>query len=134
MNKKQMILCIGLFFSLLFALFYYGLFTYLSIGNTAVSVYMNQVGLYKEEDNYMNVQESLEKQDIDSYIIDKDDIHAVVTGISLVEETVVNQQETLKELGYASIMKEVKVKDQNIINTVNTGDFSYLIAWMNEQN
>lgn len=134
MNKKQMILCIGLFFSLLFALFYYGLFTYLSIGNTAVSVYMNQVGLYKEEDNYMNVQESLEKQDIDSYIIDKDDIHAVVTGISLVEETVVNQQETLKELGYASIMKEVKVKDQNIINTINTGDFSYLIAWMNEQN
>lgn len=134
MNKKQMILCIGLFFSLIFALFYYGLFTYLSIGNTAVSVYMNQVGLYKEEDNFIHVQDTLKEQDIDSYIIEKDDIHAVVTGISLVEETVVNQQEKLKELGYASIMKEVKVKDQNIIDTINTGDFSYLIAWMNEQN
>lgn len=133
MKKKQMIISAGIFFSMLFAGFYYLLFAYVANTPSSVTVYMNQVGLFQEEANSLQMQQSLKEAQIDSRILYKNELYALITGISSEEEEVIQQQEALKQLGYASIMKEVEVKDENLLNELHAGNLDPLIQWLNEQ-
>ena len=61
MNQKRMIIISALVFSILFTGFYYLLFSYTTQNEDILhkTLYMNQVGLYKQEDTLKKMQKKL---------------------------------------------------------------------------
>ena len=113
MENRKVIYTFGLLFSIAFAIIYYGLFHIFSDnGGNTVTLYYNQVGLYKNTENAQKNIASLKELGIDAYVVSKDDLHRVICGIST------NQEDT-KENG-AEITQALQEKDTDkILEMIN---------------
>lgn len=121
MNQKKTIILLGMLFSLIFALFYHVLFTFVlqeTEKETRV-LYVNQVGLYQQDKSIQAMQEKLEKNDIESYTMKQKEITAVVCGVSTQEKENELIQNKLKELKYSYITKKITVENAEIISYID---------------
>lgn len=123
MENKKLIMMFAAGFSLVFAILYYGLFA--MIGNVSATspgektLYMNQVGLYREEKSIDGMKADLQASGIDSYTWSQDDLQAVVCGVSFDEAQTKAVQETLKAAEITYIEKSVTVSDAQTLELID---------------
>ncbi|MGX8852048.1 SPOR domain-containing protein [Amedibacillus sp. YH-ame10] len=120
MENKKLIVLFASCFSILFSLGYYFLFT-LNTGTTQtskVTLYMNQVGLYKKEESITSMKDNLKNAGLDAFVLKQDALTAVVSGVTTDQKASQSVQEKLKELKYTYIAKSVTVDDPEIVKLI----------------
>ena len=125
MNQRKTIILLGMLFSLVFALFYQVLFTFVlqeTEQETRV-LFVNQVGLYEQDKSIQSMQKKLEANGIASYTMKQQDVTAVICGVSTQEEENAEVQEKLKELKYSYITKKITVENSEIITYIDEKDY-----------
>lgn len=131
MNNKKVIGIVAICFSILFSGFYYVIFstTITSSDKTSEKVekktlYMNQVGLYKQQESVKEMQDKLAKEKITSFTMKQKDLTAVVCSVSIDEKETKKEQAKLKELGLSYIQKNVTVENTEIVKLIEQKDFA----------
>lgn len=121
MNQKRMIIISALVFSILFTGFYYLLFSYTTQNEDILhkTLYMNQVGLYKQEDTLKKMQKKLKDQGIVSYTWKQKDVTAVVCYISTNIDDTKNGQDKLKSLGINYIQKTADIESNEVAKLID---------------
>ena len=134
MENKKVIYLFASIFSLVFAMVYYFLFSSLVSPNKQQNVlYMNQVGLYKSQENANKVIEKLKEQGIPAYILAKEDVLAVVCSLSDQEQETKQQQEKLASLGYSYIQKSVPIVNANIASKLQEKDYATVLEMIKNE-
>lgn len=135
MENKKVIYLFASIFSLLFAMIYYFLFSNLVSSNQGQQsvLYMNQVGLYKSEENANKIVEKLKEQGIQAYIFAKDDVLAVVCSLSDQEQETKQQQEKLSSLGYSYIQKSIVITNDEIIKKLQEKDYATVLEMIKSE-
>lgn len=123
-NKRLMIsLAIGL--SILFSLLYFILFEVYIPSTDQVSektLYMNQIGLYKDENNASKVRDTLKSKSIEAYIYKNKELYVIVSGVSESEKETEANAKLLKDNAYSYILKKVKIQDDTILQYIENKD------------
>lgn len=133
MNNKRFIFVAAIFFSFVFGLGYYLIFTNFVSVKENLNIYMNQVGLYKSSENAAGVVATLKEQNLDCFTMKKDDLIAVVCSLSDQREETVQQQEQLSALGYTYIEKSIAVENQEIIDLLHNKDYTKALEMINHE-
>lgn len=125
MENKKLIILFAAGFSIVFSIVYFLLFATISEPSTKDKrvLYMNQVGLYKQQDSISDMQAKLKKQGITTYTWKQGDITAVVCGVSLKEAETKKLQETLKKQKYSYIQKSVSVTDRDVAQLLDREEY-----------
>lgn len=132
MENRKLVYLFGIVFSVMFALLYFFLFdTLLAQENpNTATLYFNQIGLYKDEENSTKTIAKLKEQDIEAYAIKKEDITAVVCGVSEQKEETQKLQAALGTLGITYIEKQVTIEDPAILKEVNNKEIVKALEMM----
>lgn len=128
MENRKLIYLFGAIFSILFALFYFLLFDNFiaSDSENGRTLYYNQVGLYKSSENSEKSIVNLKENGIDAYAITKDDLIAVVCGMSEDTFETKKQQEVLQSLGLSFIEKNIVISEPEMLTLLETKDYETL--------
>lgn len=134
MRNKKLVYLFAFVFSILFSFVYFFIFySYLPIkNNEAITLYMNQIGLYKEEENANKVKVSLETKDVKTYIYRNENLYVVVCGVGD-KEYVQTIGDTLKELNYSYVLKKVEITDEEICNYVKEENYEEALELIGNQ-
>lgn len=132
MENRKLVYVFGIVFSVVFAILYFFLFDTLipTTDRNASTIYFNQVGLYKDEENSKKTIVRLQEQDIEAYAVKKEEVTAVVCGVSEQEEETKALQVTLDTLGLSYIEKNVTVEDPEILQLWNDQEISKALEMM----
>lgn len=105
MKIVRLIVAIAVFLSLLFSGFYIKFFS--SIGNN-ITVYIVQIGIYKQEENANEMTKKLTDLQQPNYKYQKDNNFVVISGAFLNEEEAKKMGNTISEKGVTCVIKQVK--------------------------
>lgn len=117
MKKKSLIYLFAIGFSLLFSFLYFFIFHFYigdNTGGTSLVLSMNQIGIYKEEENAQAMEKSLESKGFAAYIYNKEDLYVVVSGIGDHNEAN-NNALKLEEAQIPYVSKQLEIKDAKTI-------------------
>ena len=134
MKIKYLIFTIALTFSFLFSLIYIMLF-HSNIPRDEkekITLYMNQIGLYKQIENANKSKDALEAQGVKTYIYKNQDLYVVVSGIGE-KGTAIENGNTLKALSYSHILKELEITDPTILSYVEEENFEKALELIGNQ-
>lgn len=125
MENRKMIYVFGCLFSIAFALLYYALFHVILQEETAsLTLFYNQVGLYKSEENAKTALETIKNQELDAYIFKQDDVHVVICGLSTSEEETKDVGKQLSENNLTYIEKTLQTQNEKCIEAIHAKDFT----------
>lgn len=136
MNFKRWMFVFALLFSFVFSFVYVCMFVYSKpqITNTqSIYIYMNQIGLYKEYANAQTIKDTLSTKDILAYIYKKDDVYAVVCGVSKNSEETDQNGKILSDLSYPYLRKELKINNAEAISYVEAKDYEKVLEMIQNQ-
>ena len=121
MKQQRAIILAAIVFSLIFTGVYYALFSSSMSSSSLLhkTLYMNQVGLYKQEDTLQEMKDKLSKEGIDSYTWQQGDTTAVVCYVSTNVEDTKNGQEKLKTLGINYIQKTAEIDSNEVSSLID---------------
>lgn len=133
MENRKLVYIFGILFSIAFACLYFFLFDTLIPKNDKdyTTIYFNQVGLYKDEENSEKTIAKLKEQQIDAYAIKKADVTAVVCGVSELQEETKKLQNTLDTFNIAYIEKNIAVDDPKILQLWKDKEIIKVLEMMN---
>ena len=134
MKIKYLIFTIALTFSLLFSLMYFMLFrsNIPRDEKYEITLYMNQIGLYKQVENANKVKNTLEAQGVKTYIYKNQDLYVVVSGVGEKEDAIENGN-TLKPLSYTYILKEFVIEDPTILSYIQEENYEKALELIGNQ-
>lgn len=117
MQNKRIIILFAVFFSVIFSLFYYFLFTvaFVSPQDKKIVLYMNQVGLYEQAAGVESMMKRLQEAGLEAYTFEKDGLQAVVSGVSRKEKETQANGDKLSQLQQNYIMKKVTIEDPELV-------------------
>lgn len=135
MNNKKLIYAFACGLSIFFAGIYYAVFVNLGQDESKssakeVTLYMNQVGLYKQQDSIDKMKSQLQTFGLTGYQRDMGDVTAVVCGVSTTKKETVKAQETLTKNSVTFLLKSVKTKDSSIIQKIQDKDYAGALEMM----
>lgn len=108
MRKNNLVLFYGCFCSLIFALFYYLMFTMLY--QEVLHIDYLQIGIYEKATSLQNCQNKLNELDIQNYTYQSDEKTVVICGFELYQETL----DLLKKADINYVKKELEIKDDEL--------------------
>ena len=137
MNNKKLIYAFACGLSILFAGIYYAVFVNLGQDESKstaseVTLDMNQVGLYKQQDSIDKMKAQLETYGLVGYQRDMGDVTAVVCGVSTSKKETVKAQESLTKNNITFLLKSVKTKDASVIQKIHDKDYAGALEMMKE--
>ena len=137
MNNKKLIYVFACGLSLLFAAVYYAVFVNLGSDDSKptaseVSLYMNQVGLYKQQDSVDKVKAQLQTIGLTGFQRNMGEVTAVVCGVSTSKQETVKAQAILTKNNITFLLKKVTVKDKTIIQKIEKKDYAGALELMKE--
>lgn len=128
MENRKLIYLFGCLFSLVFALIYYALFhTVLQDQDTSLTIYYNQVGLYKSDENAQSAIAHLKEQEIEAFLFPQDDVNAVICGVSASEAETKENGIQLSELEMNHIEKNITTKNAEAITAFQEKDMNKVL-------
>lgn len=124
-NRRLMVLFAALF-SIVFSIVYYFLFTMTLTSDEDEKriLYMNQVGLYKQEDSVEKMKQTLKAAGLEGYAFQQDGLTAVVCSVSEKEKTTTADQKKLAELNLSYIVKKVTIDDPDIVKLIDSKQYA----------
>lgn len=125
MENKRLILIFACIFSTIFSIFYYFLFiNTVSDKNVGKRIlYMNQVGLYKNQESINKMQQSLKAIGLESYTLKADQLTAVICSLSTDEKKTQQDQEKLTANTFTFIQKSIEIKDAKTISYYDSKEY-----------
>ena len=135
MKNRKLIYIISLSLSFIFSVGYYIVFSNISNKETISErkLYMNQVGLYKEEKSVENMKAKLESLSLLFYSYKKDDVVAVVTSVYEDESKTKKEQELLTKANLSFVSKEVTIKDKKVISYMNEKNYAKVLEMIQDK-
>lgn len=136
MKNKKLIYFFAISLSIIFSLIYLLLFHYYIPSSEEVksaTLYLNQVGLYKEKANAEKMNLELQSDEITGYIYMKDDIYVVVCGVSADQKQTQKIEEQLKEHSYSYIDKVYQITDEEIVSLINANQYQDALELIGNQ-
>lgn len=136
MKNKKLIYFFAISLSIIFSLIYLLLFHYYIPSSEEVksaTLYLNQVGLYKEKANAEKMNLELQSDQITGYIYMKDDIYVVVCGVSADQKQTQKIEEQLKEHSYSYIDKVYQITDEEIVSLINANQYQDALELIGNQ-
>lgn len=129
MKQQRAIIIAALVFSIVFTAVYYLLFSSSMTSTNLLhkTLYMNQVGLYKQDDTMKEMQEKLKKEGIDSYTWKQGDTTAVVCYVSTNLDDTKNGQEKLKTLGINYIQKTAEIDSNEVSKLIDDKQYQEVL-------
>lgn len=134
MENKKLITIFGVGFSIVFAIMYYMLFTVLPDSTSKVqkvTLYWNQVGLYRQQDSIDAMKTSLEEKGFRVFPLKQGDVTALITSVSVQEEKTKAEQSTLKDAGFAYVLKQQEIEDPQTITLLQQQSYAAALERMN---
>ena len=125
---------ICLFFSVIFSLIYYFLFTvaFVSPQDKKIVLYMNQVGLYEQASGVESMMKRLQEAGLEAYAFEKDGLQAVVSGVSRKEKETQANGDKLSQLQQNYIMKKVTIEDPELVALIEEHKIDEVLERLNE--
>lgn len=126
MNNKRLMIIVAVVLSVLFSILYFIVFeVYIPSTSQAqkMTLYYNQIGLYKEEKNATKVADTLKENSVEAYIYKDKDIFVIVSGVSDKEKQTIENGEALKKSSYSYLLKKVKVQDTTISQCIKQKEY-----------
>lgn len=131
MENKKLMYLFGIIFSMIFALFYFFIFdSFLHEEKISKTIYFNQVGLYKDSANSEQVIQTFKEKEITCYPVKKDEVTAVVCGVSEHEEETKKQQETFTSSNISFIEKQVVLDTPEILSLWEDNEITTVLEMM----
>ncbi|WP_302759333.1 SPOR domain-containing protein [Amedibacillus dolichus] len=134
MQNKKIIILYAVFFSVIFSLIYYFLFTvaFVSPQDKKIVLYMNQVGLYEQASGVESMMKRLQEAGLEAYAFEKDGLQAVVSGVSRKEKETQANGDKLSQLQQNYIMKKVTIEDPELVALIEEHKIDEVLERLNE--
>ena len=130
MENKRLIVFFAVLFSIVFSIVYYALFTTLSDAEAQKrTLYMVQVGLYKQQDSIDDMQQKLKKEGISSYVWTT----AVVCGVDVDEKQTKKVESVLKKKKYNYIQKSVTITDAKLATLIDKKEYGEVLERIKDE-
>lgn len=132
MKKTSASIYLALFLDFLFSLLF--VFFLLSIKNNKEEVpyYMNQIGIFEEQENASKTISKLKKINLNGYTYKKDDLFIVVTSITLDKSKCLDEQDILNKNNIGYIQKEIITSDIELIDNIKNNKLEIVMELMSE--
>lgn len=131
MDKRKVIIISAFLFSFIFTAAYYALFSLSTTSDgEAMTLYMNQVGLYREKENVEDMQAKLQQDGLASYTLAQGDKVAVMCGVSCEQAKTQEVQKTLKDKQYSFIEKSVTIQDEKLLKLLEEEKYQEVLERM----
>ena len=132
MKKTSASIFLALFLDFLFSLLFILFLIFFQHNNEELTYYMNQVGIFKEEENANNKIDEIKEIGLMAFSYKNDDLLIVVTSITLDKETCLKEQETLKVNNISSIQKQITTSNQKITNALKNEQYEIIMKEMSK--
>ncbi len=129
MNKKSASIFLAVLLDLFFACFFLFALSQWK-ANEEIILYMNQVGMFKENVNAEACMEKLKNLNLDAYRYQKDDLQIVVTSLTLNEKECIENQKILQENGFSYVLKNVASSGKDFVEAVNQKKYQRVMELM----
>lgn len=135
MGNRRLIITFALIFAAVFSLFYYALFQLFAQGSEEASrtLYLNQVGIFEEEENAQKVCDRLTAQKLSPYQVEKEGAFVVVTSIYDNEEATEAEAKTLEEMELSYLTKKITVEGSDLVKAVDAGDYEKVLQAVEDE-
>lgn len=134
-HKKNMIF-LATVLSICFSLIYLAIFHFYipqEDQKTSMTIYTDQIGLYKKEENAKRMANQLKEQGLSSYVYFHDDVYTVVSGISIQEEMCEKNEALLKKNSYSYLRKTMTITDSEIIALIKAQEYEKALELIGNQ-
>ena len=130
MKKTSASIILGLILDIIFGLLFMFVIISIQKDKEEITYYMNQIGIYKEQDNANKCINEIKSLDLNGYTYMNDDLFVVVTSITLNKEDCIKEQEILKNNNISFILKEITTSNEELINALRNNNFKYVMELM----
>lgn len=130
MKKTSASIFLALFLDLIFGLLFMFLIISVQKEKEVITYYMNQIGIYKEEENAYKCIEDLSKINLVGYTYSKEDLFIVVTSIYLNKDKCIEEQDILNKQNIKFILKEITTSNERVINALRNNNFNEVMELM----
>lgn len=138
MKNRKLMLLFAFSLSCIFSIIYILLFTYCipspSQSNNNITIYMNQIGLYKTHANALKMKEELDTKQLDAFVYKKDDLYVVVNGVSQNEDETDKKADELKKYAYSYLIKKVECNHLEIKKNMELKNYQKVLELIGNQN
>lgn len=136
MKNKKLIYFFAITLSIIFSIIYLLVFKYYIPSHEdskTASLYVNQIGLYKEKANADKILSNLQSHQIEGYIYKKKDIYVVVCGVSDNQEDSKKVEASLKKQSLSYIAKKIDVKDDTMVAMIAAKQYQQVLELIGNQ-
>lgn len=130
MNRTSASVFLALLLDVIFTLFFFFFLSQWKSDEEAITLHMNQVGIFKNSENAKNCIQQVESLGLEGFSYEKGDLFIVVTSLSLDQNLCLEQQKILNENQLSFILKEVTSSDRTFIKAVQNQDFNQVMELM----
>ncbi len=128
MENKRVFISFAVVFSIIFSCVYLMLFSVLEKQTIEQkTLYMLQVGLFDEKENAEKMQSKLNKDEIKSYVWNKNKQFVVICGVSEQKRETKKVEDTLKEKNMSYVEKKVMIKDKKLISLMKEKEYGKVL-------
>lgn len=134
MENKRLIVFFAVLFSILFSVVYYLLFSTLASADAEKrTLYMIQVGLYKQQESITDMQKKLQKEGIATYTWKQGKTTAVVCGVNKDEKQTKKVESILKKKKYSYIQKSVTITDSTLAALIDKQEYGKVLERIKDE-
>lgn len=128
MENRRVFISFAVAFSVIFSCVYLMLFSALEKQTIEQkTLYMLQVGLFDEKQNAEKMQSKLNKDEIKSYVWNKNKQFVVICGVSEQKKETKKVEDTLKEKNMSYVEKKVMIKDKKLISLMKEKEYGKVL-------
>lgn len=134
MENRRVFISFAVAFSVIFSCVYLMLFSALEKQTIEQkTLYMLQVGLFDEKQNAEKMQSKLNKDEIKSYVWNKNKQFVVICGVSEQKKETKKVEDTLKEKNMSYVEKKVMIKDKNLISLMKEKEYGKVLEKIKDE-
>lgn len=134
MENRRVFISFAVAFSVIFSCVYLMLFSALEKQTIEQkTLYMLQVGLFDEKANAEKMQSKLNKDEIKSYVWNKNKQFIVICGVSEQKKDTKKVEDILKEKNMSYVEKKVMIKDKNLISLMKEKEYGKVLEKIKDE-
>lgn len=131
--KRSFVTVMALSLALIFSFVYMKVFVddqTISTSASSAIVYYLQVGAFGNEDNAKKRIDQLKSDDVEAMYYVNQNMHYVITGISMDLQSRDDMKDVLSSKGYGSYEKQIVIMDEMIISSIEQQSYDLLLEVM----
>lgn len=133
MEKRKASVFLAIALDLIFGLLFLLMMTQWKGENEEVTIHINQVGIFKEDENRDAFIRKLEEINLKAYSYQKEDLFIVVTSIHVDKEKCLKDQKILEKENISFVLKEVTSSSHEFVKAVKEENNEKIMELMSSE-